>query len=615
MPAKLTREKYIEKAISVHGERYGYSQLEYLGSKKKVIIICEEHGEFLQTASDHISGCGCPKCDNTLKLGSNKFIERSIELHGERYDYSLVEYGSNNYEPVVIICKEHGEFSQRPWAHLRGQGCPNCSNNKIMSTKEFIKKSNDIHNNIYDYSLVEYKGRRKDVSIICKEHGIFWQEARVHLDGFGCKRCKSSKLENYLSTLFKSVNEPFIVDKKFDDCRRKQPLPFDFYLPLRNMLIECDGIQHHKPIEYFGGEDRFIYQKENDNIKDEWTSINGIKLIRLNSIKECDNFVNTIKSTHIEYDKSMIKDLSIGRKVKTKVDDLVSTDFNWYNGVNIRNEIFNFITDCKIEFESDVVIDDMILDYYMGNTAIYVVDNFRDCEINRGKRWLVNLKDSLEKINCNLIVIYPEQWINKSNIVKSRIKNTFGLYDNKIGARKCKIVEINDNKLVYKFLDDNHIQGKINASVKLGLEYGGELVSIMTFGRVRRNLGAKGSGWELLRFCNKSGYVISGAASRLFNYFLKKYKPESIISYADRCWSKEDSNVYLKLGMEYKGKTEPSYCYLSGKEKFDRFKFRKDVLVNYGYDVNQWTERSICGSNGIFRIYDAGCLKFQLSST
>jgi len=291
MPSKLTGDLFIEKSLLKHGNKWDYSKVIYNGYKNKIIITCREHGDFEQTASDHLSGCGCPKCDPTKKLTREEFIEKSLLVHGYKWNYSKVIYGKDNYDLVEIICKEHGSFKQRPWAHLRGQGCPRCVNNKIITTEEFIKRSIEKHGNKWDYSKTEYIGRRKQVSIICKKHGLFKQEARVHLEGFGCKMCSNSKLEDYLSIKLNYIKEPFEINKKFKDCRNKKPLPFDFYLPIRNLLIECDGIQHREAIKYFGGEERLEYQLNNDDIKTKWAIKNDIKLVRLCSKSEIDDFI------------------------------------------------------------------------------------------------------------------------------------------------------------------------------------------------------------------------------------------------------------------------------------------------------------------------------------
>lgn len=615
MPAKLTTLEYINKCNIIHKGRWDYSNLEYTGSKNKVKIICIDHGEFLQTASDHLGGCGCPNCDKTKKLTSDEFIKRSIIKHNNKYDYSKVNYGNNNYDLVKIICKDHGEFLQRPWAHLRGQGCPKCCKNTIMSNKDFIEKCILIHGNIYDYSITNYIGRRKNISIICKEHGLFEQEARVHLEGFGCKRCNTSRLEKYLLSNLNSIKEPFEYNKKFKTCKNKNMLPFDFYLPLRNILVECDGIQHQEPVEYFGGQNRFLYQKNNDNIKTKWCHENQIRLIRLKSNSDIDNLINELNNSKILFDKSNLKDILTDRDfIKNDDKYLIKTDFNYYSK-SVQSEISNFIKELNVNFKENVKYNDININWIVDKNYFLLIDNFRDCEINRSKNWLFNLKNELELIGVNIVVIYPEDWIYKKDIVKSRIKNLLKLNKIKIGSRDCEII-IPDNKSVMKFLNDNHIQGFINSSIKIALSYNGEIVSIMTFGKLRRSLGQKvrqEDSYELLRFCNKINYTVIGSGNKLMNFFIKNYAPKYILSYADRCWTSLNNNIYCKIGMSFCKKTLPSYSYLVGDKKYDRFKYRKDKLVGLGYKKDKWTERMICSSNLVFRIYDTGCLKYEIN--
>lgn len=610
MPSKLTTVEFIQKSILKHGQKWNYSKVNYTGSRDKIVIICKEHGEFLQTASDHLSGCGCPECDPTKRLTEEDFIQKSKIKHGEKYDYSKVRYGKNNYDLVEIICEEHGSFLQRPWAHLRGQGCPKCSNNTLMTNLEFIEKSKGVHDDKFDYSLTDYSGRRKDVTIICKEHGTFKQMARLHLDGWGCKKCKSSRLEDYLSQKLGQISEPFERDKKFIDCRNKKPLPFDFYLPLRNILIECDGIQHRESIDYFGGEERFEYQRNNDEIKTEFAKSRQIQLIRLESNSEIEDFIQKLNIQEINFNRSILKDITLDRvtAIKKEGDYLSKTDFNWYRNLDIKYQIDSFIKSLEVDYTTDQA------NWVIGSNHILLIDNFRDCEINRDKNWLVNLKDELEKKSINLIAIYPEEWIFKTDIVKSRIQNILQTNELKIGSRQCKII-IPDNKSVFKFLEENHIQGKINASVKIALTYKGEIVSLMTFGKLRKNLGQKSKedSYELLRFCNKKNCTVMGSANKLMKHFEKMYNPKYVLSYADRCWTSIDRNIYQKLGFNLVSKTPASYSYLVADKKYDRYRYRKDKLIEFGYDKDKWTERSICSSNLIFKIFDAGCLKYEIN--
>lgn len=136
---KLTTADFIRKAIAIHGNKYDYSKVEYVNPQSKVCITCPKHGEFEQTPINHLFGKGCPKCSKE-KMNSRKtltkewFVGKAIEVHGDKYDYSKVEY-KNNRTKVSIICPEHGEFCQVPSSHLSGHGCPKCANN-IQHTTE-----------------------------------------------------------------------------------------------------------------------------------------------------------------------------------------------------------------------------------------------------------------------------------------------------------------------------------------------------------------------------------------------------------------------------------------------------------------------------------------------
>lgn len=129
------------------------------------------------------------------KLTTEKFIEKSRLKHGDRYDYSKTVY-INQTTPVVIICPNHGEFLQRPNNHYSGAGCPICSRNKKHTLESFTTKANEIHNNKYNYSEVDYKNNKSKVTIICSEHGRFEQTPDKHLQGEGCPLCSQQKLED-----------------------------------------------------------------------------------------------------------------------------------------------------------------------------------------------------------------------------------------------------------------------------------------------------------------------------------------------------------------------------------------------------------------------------------
>ena len=182
---KSTTEKFIEKARKLHGDKYDYSLVNYISAVDKVQIICAEHGVFEQVASTHLSGSGCVKCSKNL-ITKKQFIEKAREVHGDKYDYSLTEFTNWNSK-TKIICPEHGEFEQVPSTHLRGgNGCKGCYG---VTTEKFIKKARKVHGDKYDYSMVEYVHGKTKVKIICPQHGEFEQTPRGHLIGGGCKDC------------------------------------------------------------------------------------------------------------------------------------------------------------------------------------------------------------------------------------------------------------------------------------------------------------------------------------------------------------------------------------------------------------------------------------------
>ena len=145
----------------------------------------------------------------------------------------------------------------------------------------FLDMCKKIHGELYDYSDVFYVNVMEKVKIICKKHGIFEQRCYSHLEGEGCPKCKISKGENFIMEYLNENNIPYMCQKKFDDCKYKTALPFDFYFQDRNLCLEYDGIQHFMSIENWGGEDEFKLRKKKDKIKNDFCKKNNIRLERI----------------------------------------------------------------------------------------------------------------------------------------------------------------------------------------------------------------------------------------------------------------------------------------------------------------------------------------------
>jgi very-short-patch-repair endonuclease len=284
---KNSSDKWRQIIREKHGNKYLYYNIDGELTKNKILYIrCDKHGDFSQKLIYH-KDYGCKKCgydsiDKSERI--SKFILSVNKKWSNFYNYDKFEY-VNSSTKSIIICPIHGEFLQTPNTHLKC-GCKKCGYDKVsrlgkMCAEEFFNKCNNIHNFKYDYSESIYINSRAKIKIICPLHGIFIQCAQSHMSGSSCPNCRESKGERQISLYLNSNNIEHIRQYKFNNCKNKYPLPFDFYLVKYNICIEFDGIQHFKSMDFFGGDDGYEYLKINDNIKDKFCLENNIKLIRI----------------------------------------------------------------------------------------------------------------------------------------------------------------------------------------------------------------------------------------------------------------------------------------------------------------------------------------------
>jgi hypothetical protein len=250
MPKKLSTSDFISNSISVHGDKYDYSKSEYTHSRVPIIIICKEHGEYIKTPHEHITlKRGCTKCFFDRKRNKlSNFIDKSRKIHGDKYDYTKVEY-VNNLSRIRIVCPKHGEFIQRAGHHMSGRGCPPCSDdNQSYTTEQFINKSMEAHGNLYDYSKSIYRNWKSGVKILCKKHGQFNQLAGEHIGGAGCPRCSTKRISN------DEIN--FLDELNIDKENRQHKIPntrfiVDGFDPSTKEIYEYLGdYWHGNPIIY-----------------------------------------------------------------------------------------------------------------------------------------------------------------------------------------------------------------------------------------------------------------------------------------------------------------------------------------------------------------------------
>lgn len=280
---RLNQQEVLKRFREVHGDRYDYSKVEFVNVDKKICIVCPEHGEFWQTPYKHINRKqGCPFCAKNVKFSKEKFIEESLKTHTIKYDYSNIRY-ENAQKEVEIICPKHGAFFQKANLHKRGGNCPLCVGGVKDTTETFIKKAKEIKGEVYDYSKVVYKDTNTKVEIGCPKHGFFFVKPSYHLNQIfgGCPKCKESNGEKIIRSWLEKNNINFVQEFKFEECKDINQLPFDFFIPSENLLIEFQGKQHYKPYELFGGKKQFTKQKKHDNIKRKFCKKNNYKLLEI----------------------------------------------------------------------------------------------------------------------------------------------------------------------------------------------------------------------------------------------------------------------------------------------------------------------------------------------
>ncbi len=263
---KITTQEFIDRARAVHGNKYGYAFSVYQSAHEKIMIHCRFHGMFEQSRASHTNGNGCPFCGvDSQKITREEFIEKATNLHGNKYDYNFVNY-VNNATKVKIVCQEHGCFSQTPYNHVRGQGCPTCGVElQKLTREEFIEKSTEIHGDKYDYSGVWYTHSHKKVTVVCREHGVFSVRPNNHLSGQECPGCANHGFDrtkvSFLCVLRSDCGTMMKIGvTNKPDQRKSQLLRVTPFLFERIELIEGDGekiaelekklLNHHQQITF-----------------------------------------------------------------------------------------------------------------------------------------------------------------------------------------------------------------------------------------------------------------------------------------------------------------------------------------------------------------------------
>ena len=551
-----TTESFIKKAISIHGDKYDYSKVNYINSNTPVTIICSKHGEFQQKPARHLQGSGCQKCSIEINALNNKhtteeFIEKAKVIHGNKYDYSKSEYiGYDN--DIEIICPKHGSFWQRPHVHICGGGCPICGKERTadalrMTKEEFVRKSKAIHGDKYDYSKVQYVNNSTKVCIIChekdkytgREHGEFWMSPNAHLSQeSSCPRCVGAfhiTTDEYIERAKKVHGDKYGYSKT------------NFTTSSGKIIVTCP---------------------EHGDF-----SLNADNHLAGNGCPACAKKISKPEMEIADFLSNILGSENVKKRDRSLLDG---------------RELDIYIPSKKIAIEYDGLV---------WHSELF----------NKGQNYHVDKTNDCKKLGVSLIHIFEDEYLEKKDIVLNYLKHRIGADAGlpSIGARKCTIKPIikGDAKT---FLENYHIQGFVPATVYLGAFYNNQIVGIMSFKNEGKNI------WNLTRFATNTSYRLPGLGSKLLSYFKKNYEYEEIKTFLDRRWNTEGNSIYEKLGFKLDKIEHPDYYYVNRDKRYHKFGFRKQILhKKYGYPLSM-TEHQMALKAGFYRIWNCGLAKYVI---
>jgi len=549
--------------------------------------------------------------EDKIKIKTSKKNEKWFNEKGYRFNTGdIIEINTNDINhgshiKINVICDICGEekniMFQKYIKNVSNGGFYACSSS--CAQQKVKNTSKEKFGTEYYMQTEEYKKRHK---ITCLEkYGVehHTQNEKVkeksrntNMEKYGVEWY--TQTEEYKSIYKNKMLEKYGVENSFksEECKNK----------IKKTNIEKYGVEYITQLpEYKQRLSNISLEQKKNQI------LNNNKDINFLEINYKDKYFEIICEKHgsFKISPSLFKN-------RNRTDKIICPICNPLNSYSqLENDTFKFI---EKNYFSDILRNKRIildnkyeLDIYLPDLKLAFEFNgvYWHNELNKSDNYHKEKSDLCEEKGIQLIHIWEDDWNYKQEIVKSIILNKLGKTPNKIFARKCEIKEIVDNKLIKNFLEQNHMQGFIGSSIKIGLFYKNELVSLMTFGKKRKfmNSSSKENEWELLRFCNKLNTNVIGGASKLFKYFLNVYKPEEIITYADRSYS--NGNLYKQIGFDFIHKTQPNYYYIIDGIRHHRFGFRKDVLIKEGFNPNK-TEHEIMIERKIYRIFNSGNLKY-----
>lgn len=463
--------------------------------------------------------------------------------------------------------------------------CSKCKIKERMKNNTYGKK-NSQYNTINKDTLKKYIDNRETKSNIAKKHNVtisvvnrWLREYNINLlPYFGRKYFKTQKEEN--DAVIKCNN--FLENNKsanISEVSRNTKIP----IHILKSLIEKQSIKLESQFNLW----KKTYENMESNIE---------YYIQENNKK-------TLK--HISQENNV----SVEQLKKLFHSNNVPVKLHSYNKSKGELECKKFIQNLGFDCFSMILSKIYEIDCYVPNIRFgveYCGEYWHRYQPSKANKYYHKNKYILcEKNNIELMTIFAHEWETKQNLIESMIRSRLGL-NTKIHGRSCEIQQITSNE-ANNFHKQNHMSGSLNSSVNIGLFKNNELISVISFIKSRFD---KKYDYEIGRFSTKMNITIVGGLSKLFTYFVKTYKPKSVVTYADLRFG--SGKAYKKIGFEYVGTTVPNYFYFkkNGYELENRMRYQKEKLKKFAsYDVNK-TEFEIMEKENYYRLYDCGNKKY-----
>lgn len=485
------------------------------------------------------------------KLTQSEFLERAKSVHGGAYDYSGVVY-SSMAGSVSIGCREHGIFTQTAGNHLAGKGCAKCGRSAVEASRrltpaQFVERANEAHGGALDFSESAYTKWDERVRVTCPEHGAFMALPAVVLrGGSGCPKCHAAAKGPARLT-----SEEFIANAKSVHGERYDYSKVQYVTFLANVEIVC---KDHGP---------FLQSACNH------TAGKGCP--------KCS-----------------------GSQSKPEIEIL-----EWVRAKLPGAEVLERTRGVIAPFELDIFVPSKKVAIEFNGLFWHASDEKSDSESKR--------RHSEKLARCDaqgirLIQVREDRWEANKDACLSLVASALGFSDRAVGARSCRVVEVEKGK-ARAFFGANHADGFVRSPICYGLELDGQIVSAMSFGRPRYS---SGHDWELLRFASAGFTSVAGAAGKLMAHFRSKHAG-SVVSYCNLEYS--NGGVYRAIGMSPIRRSAPSYIWVkNGQKAFSRYQTQKHKLPELlkNFDAAK-SESANMFANGMRRYWDSGNLVFELA--